>query len=806
MNISPAARITIKLLGILSGVTILAASTYSVLTILDFLPMDWKIFFTWLFLLVAVNVVWLWVFWVNRRGFSMNRQVGMILWGAVSVWYWAFAPIYFSINSGIDLVQLRWSAFEYFWEVPIFGLLFIFTCLIIFRPIAKFIDDNKTPNDPRALYKNTLDFPVRVSYLIIIFTFAGYIAGTWQSAVFAAIPFWEQVKLLITGAMIALFLSVFLYLFLDYFLERVRNKIEEQFTLKNLSTRHIYTKVSAISILTALGSMALVSLFVLNSFQLIVRENVLTILEEDVKRVSSNLTGVRNQEERIRLIEELKRGPNAKAFILNPSESVPVAELALETRRAIFEQESGIIDDVYESVKLVAFFEDPQSSQKIVSITYLSDFYGSFVKELIPLTSSILLILVVAVIAANVLSLLITKPLKTLIPSIKSAIAPPHEFKGHVSTADEFEELSHSFEFFINKANKANEALSEEKARLLAVIENLSIGLAFFNKEKTLIIKNQSFNQIFRDNIVDISDLSSLLSNTEFDTAYKKSIKKGEVVELKNISLGKKFLRILIHPITENKEEKIGSVLLFEDITEAKLLEETREGFFTTASHEMRTPLTLIRGNLAMIKKRFPEELKENKDLEKMVTSAHWASVNLVRMVSDFLNIATLEHGKVAFNKENIDLVDLCENVIKELEPLAKDKNLYIKLEKPKDRMPKAIADRGKVRQILFNLLNNAIHFTSEGGITISLEKEENNIKIIVEDTGIGIPVEIQETLFKRFSHSKEELLTKDTSGGAGLGLYISQLLAKGMGGELSLAKSEVGGGSAFTLRLPTAW
>jgi signal transduction histidine kinase len=119
--------------------------------------------------------------------------------------------------------------------------------------------------------------------------------------------------------------------------------------------------------------------------------------------------------------------------------------------------------------------------------------------------------------------------------------------------------------------------------------------------------------------------------------------------------------------------------------------------------------------------------------------------------------------------------------------------------------LPLVHADPDRTRQIIINLVGNAIKFTDKGGVTIHLTTDKQVVKIAVSDTGKGMPLASHHLLFRKFQQASNNALTRDSTRGTGLGLYISQLMATGMHGKLYLESSEVGHGSTFTLELPVA-
>jgi signal transduction histidine kinase len=248
----------------------------------------------------------------------------------------------------------------------------------------------------------------------------------------------------------------------------------------------------------------------------------------------------------------------------------------------------------------------------------------------------------------------------------------------------------------------------------------------------------------------------------------------------------------------------VGSVMIMEDTTEKKVMERSRDEFFSIASHELRTPLTAIRGNADMILEYYKEQLKDP-SLKEMVSDMHNSSVRLITIVNDFLDTSRLEQGKIEFKTAPFDVVQLVRDTLREYDVTGSRRKLSLELAEVKGSLPLVMADRDRTRQILINLIGNAVKFTEKGGVTISLEPSDKKMKISVTDTGKGIPVESQHLLFHKFQQAASSILTRDDTRGTGLGLYISRLLAEGMAGSLELGHSEAGKGSTFVVELPSA-
>jgi signal transduction histidine kinase/CheY-like chemotaxis protein len=298
----------------------------------------------------------------------------------------------------------------------------------------------------------------------------------------------------------------------------------------------------------------------------------------------------------------------------------------------------------------------------------------------------------------------------------------------------------------------------------------------------------------------DLSASMDLVANCEEAARTKHSMDFNEVM------FGSKILRLSLTPVLA-KALVIGTVLLMEDITEAKVLERSRDEFFSIASHELRTPLTAIKGNSSMILQYYGETMKDH-SLHGMVDDIYSSSVRLIEIVNDFLDMSRLEQGKISFKLQPVALDKILEQVFYEMGPVLKQKKLFCKISGNATRLnslPLIQADPDRTKQIIYNLIGNAAKFTEKGGITVHAEVVGDHMKVSVTDTGGGIPVANQKLLFRKFQQAASSILTRDTTRGTGLGLYISRLLAEGMDGEVGLESSVPGEGTTFFFTLPLA-
>lgn len=358
------------------------------------------------------------------------------------------------------------------------------------------------------------------------------------------------------------------------------------------------------------------------------------------------------------------------------------------------------------------------------------------------------------------------------------------------------------------KVIERTKEVAEEKAKLISSIQALSKAFVMIDLNNNINLTNENLDNVLgvkKDNWT-VKDIINILgSSFDFEDKYKKVIEDKKRVEYDNIIFGTKILQIRFSPVFKEqskKEEILGILAIIGDVTEEKVLERSKDEFFSIASHELRTPLTAIRGNTSMILDYYKDQVKDP-ELKSMIVDTHDASIRLIGIVNDFLDLSRLEQGRMKYTLSDFNILDVILDVTKELKVNATKKG--IKLDTDVDKNIIVKADSDKVKQVLFNIIGNSIKFTEKGSVTISSEIDEERVKILIKDTGQGIPLVNQSLLFRKFQQAGTSTLTRDGAKGTGLGLYISKLIVEGLGGKIALESSVEGKGSVFTFTLPTA-
>jgi len=228
-----------------------------------------------------------------------------------------------------------------------------------------------------------------------------------------------------------------------------------------------------------------------------------------------------------------------------------------------------------------------------------------------------------------------------------------------------------------------------------------------------------------------------------------------------------------------------------------KELTEVRDEFIQVASHQLRAPMTTIKGYIAMILKgdagKIPPMVRE------FLEDAYQGNEQMIRLINNMLNVSQIESGQMVMKLEDLQIEKLIESVIKDHGLEAKEHGLELKFIKPKQKLPKVRADGDRIKEVLANLVGNSIAFTSQGYIHIKSELEDKMVVVSIKDTGMGIASQPQKQLFKKFSRLANPAPFKE---GSGLGLYICKVLVNEFGGKIWL-ESSVGKGTTFYFSLP---
>ncbi len=409
--------------------------------------------------------------------------------------------------------------------------------------------------------------------------------------------------------------------------------------------------------------------------------------------------------------------------------------------------------------------------------------------HVIPFTSLLLAISLTTIIALLIsifYSYSIIKPVEKLNEQIgKIAEGDLSEFK--YSTNSEFSHIFNNLDTISKKLTKYEAKLSKQKEGFYAIIESIKEAI-WIQDEKGLIRNyNTSFANLVQQDDIKNQYFWNVIRNKEIydivDRNFKKPDSRTEEIE----SDSKHFLFS-----TSYSNFSKETVFILYEITEFRQLETIKKDFALNVSHELRTPLTSIKGYLETFEDELDGKYKNYVEVIKRNTD------RLIHIVNDLLTLSRLEHDKT-LEKENIVITDFLDNILKIFSHRLHAKDLELKIEHNTQKTLMQ-ADRFKLEQVFINLIDNAVKYTDEGGIIISIDDDETNLIFKILDSGNGIAEEHLTRLFERFY-----VVDKSRSrrmGGTGLGLSIVKHIVNLHNGTVEV-ESEIGKGTTFIITLP---
>ncbi len=356
---------------------------------------------------------------------------------------------------------------------------------------------------------------------------------------------------------------------------------------------------------------------------------------------------------------------------------------------------------------------------------------------------------------------------------------------------DEIGNLGKSFNDMANKLQISIKDVTERQNKLEAILKSMDSGVIAIDNSYRVIMINPSAKELFGINEDIIGKkLIHIIRDFELENVFKKN--RDEFTEIKLLWPSERDLRIRTADII-NEGNHIGTVAVVQDITDIKRLENMRSQFVANVSHELKTPLTSIKG--------FSETLKFVEDpnkREKFLDIINDEAERLTRLINDILTLSSIELHKEVKN-DTIDVSAIIEDVYYLMKNTADNKKIRLEILKKKDIYLKGDID--KFKQMLINLVDNGIKYSEEGAsVFIGTDIDKDKQIIWVEDTGVGMSKEHLNRIFERFY--RVDKARSRVQGGTGLGLAIVKHIVLSLNGSINV-ESELGKGTKFTVTFP---
>jgi PAS domain S-box-containing protein len=423
--------------------------------------------------------------------------------------------------------------------------------------------------------------------------------------------------------------------------------------------------------------------------------------------------------------------------------------------------------------------------------------------------------LIPAIILSYIFAELLSRPVRQILQAVTELSAGDFSRKFEDNEGGEFAEIGQALDKVSAKLQETiSQAMSEtalieaERGKLNSVLNSMTDGVFALDRSGRIILFNKAAGEITGRSIGEVAgQLAEKVMPFRSD---------GELVMTRFLALGGSKHKIgewngleLYHSdgrslyvnvqavVLKDDPNGIAALVTFHDLTKAHQLEEMKIDFVALAAHELRTPLTEIKGYLDILSTEAKGLTKPQKQfLEKAVASARL----LGELMHNLLSVSRIEHGEINYEPESLDYRSFIGDTIASLQDRAHQQNRSLTLSLPKEPLI-IMADPSAIREVVENLVNNAIAHTppGTGHINIEVQARRSEIDTTVSDNGAGIPARAIPHLFTKFFRVDE---LKSTTRGTGLGLYICRSIVSAHGGSITVQSTE-GQGSAFTFVLP---
>lgn len=487
-------------------------------------------------------------------------------------------------------------------------------------------------------------------------------------------------------------------------------------------------------------------------------------------------TGIGTRMTSVQVIEAIRYGRRATSPIKHFA-SLRTKEGVMEHARPILNKETG----------------------ELVKIIYIKastvEVYNNMLNIIRTIIIGLVLAMMITGICGIMFSNMITAPIKTLTNNSRKLAAGNSISRIPVEATDEIGELTQSFNYMASQLSVTMEAMTREKNKLEKIFEHMADGVMAFNQQGILIHVNSAcyemlgksnmgpnFEVIFEQIGLEV-DFEKLLAGEPFASTDE------------NIVIDDKYFKIQFDAYLNAKGEADGLVVVLQDVTKQQKLDQMRKEFVANVSHELRTPLTTV--------KIYTETLLDGA-IEDKENAMHFLGVmekeadRMALLVQDLLELSRIDNKQIQLNFVRLDLKEILEDVIEAQQVHLANKHHSLDVNYNEQDYYFTVGDIPRIRQILHNIMSNAIKYTDEGGkIVITMEKIEGVITIGIKDNGMGIPKEDLSRIFERFYRVDKARSRK--LGGTGLGLSIAKELVSLHHGDIRI-ESEVGAGTVVYL------
>lgn len=419
----------------------------------------------------------------------------------------------------------------------------------------------------------------------------------------------------------------------------------------------------------------------------------------------------------------------------------------------------------------------------------------------VSLTLILGIMLVLTTIAGILIARSITKPIGRVMDVTRRLSEKDYSSRVNTKVSGEIGELATAVNTLASSLQRQMTEIQENEQQLTSIMSNMVSGVMLVNQNGRVELINSAMEKFF-------SQHSENIVGQPFDKVGE-GIGLGELIrrvlednrkvhdEVHSYYPEERIMDAHLAPYYGQGWQKKGVIIVLHDITDIRRLEKMRSDFVANVSHELKTPVTSVKGFSETL---LSGEVKDEATGRQFLKIIHDESQRLDRLIRDLLNLSKIERKEIPLNIDRVDIAELIHETAVTLEGPAEQKQTQLVLP-GEDRPVMLEADRDRLRQIILNLIANGINYTPEGGtVRVSLRENLYEVRLIIADNGIGIPEESLDRIFERFY--RVDKARSRHSGGTGLGLAIVKHLIESHRGQIEIESTE-GEGTTITVILP---
>jgi PAS domain S-box-containing protein len=406
----------------------------------------------------------------------------------------------------------------------------------------------------------------------------------------------------------------------------------------------------------------------------------------------------------------------------------------------------------------------------------------------------------------------ISRPILQLVQTSQAIASGDLDQRSGLKGEDEIGFLASTFDDMTARLQYLLKLQKEEATKLNAILNSIADGVIFQDLKGEVLIINPAAEAILgklaQDLAPTLTSDQGIATKAEIDTQIDlvlDHLANLDFRETDRFEVGRYFLSALSAPVVTSDQVNLGNVVVLRDITREVESEKLKDEFITSISHELKTPLTAIKGYNSLLKMMLEMKSQDQIDERQLsiVNTMEKELNDLDNIIQAMLDLSQIDAGELGVDQEPVDLSVLVEEEAQNWSAKMEERELEFVTRVPNEPVW-VMGDQNRLTRVMYNLIKNAHDYTLPGGkVEVSIKRKNGRAQVDIADNGVGIPEEDQPFLYRRFFRAIHNEHTFEVSG-AGLGLYISKAIVEAHNGEMWV-ESKVNQGSTFSFSLPVA-